>query len=291
MKLSCNTIQDLLPLVVEDLATVDTVIVVNEHVQHCSECRKEFEELQVSKIDFEAKEELEAIPLKDVKRKIKKRTIYIAVLTALIISLLLFIGLDKTTKPIPLTFNEAIESTEVKEGQLIINFTSDVSDFNIVYSDSDKKEYDVMAWKNNISTLFEYEKPRMTVLEIDDNKPTSVHFINQGGKLDIPIYGHDDMGGRLTLPRLAINYYFLVMGVAFIVTILLSLLFRKKKKMKELTTILLFLTLSYLLTHIFVFGTGGSTHHMNRDLFFVSITALLTFSILILIRYKNNLIR
>ena len=41
MKLSCETIQDMLPLVADDLASGDTVKLVNNHIKDCEECKQE----------------------------------------------------------------------------------------------------------------------------------------------------------------------------------------------------------------------------------------------------------
>lgn len=291
MKLSCNVIQDILPLAVEDLASKETMVLVNEHIKDCAECRKEYEELKISTVDFMDKKELEAIPLKNVKKKLKNRNIYTGVLTALIISLLLFIGFDKATEPIPLSYVEAIESVENKDGKVFIKFKKEVSNYDIEESRYDEIDYNIMAWKTNIGTLFKESKAKTTVIDIEEGKPVSVHYINQGGGLDIPIYGKYYDGGRATLPRLAMNYYLYIMIVIFMLFMILSLIFRKKDQIKKITMGIMFFSLSYILAHMVVFwGVQGITHHMNRDLSFIAIIAILIFSIIITIRSKYNFI-
>lgn len=50
MKLSCDTIQDMLPLVAEDLASEDTVKLVKEHIKDCKDCKLEYEDIKETKI-------------------------------------------------------------------------------------------------------------------------------------------------------------------------------------------------------------------------------------------------
>lgn len=291
MKLSCDTIQDILPLVVEELASEDTEKLVNDHLKDCSQCRKEYEELKPSKIDFGVKKELEAIPLKDVKRKLKNRNIYTGVLTAFIIALVLIIVFDKATKPIPLSFVAAIESTEIEDGKVFIKFKPEVSNYSIVSSSYDDINHEIMAWKTNVSTLFERGEGKTTVISIDEEKPVLVRYISQDSELDTLIYGEYQEGYRLTLPRLAMNYYLFIMGIIFVISVILSFKFRKMDKIKKITNIIMVFALSYILAHIVIFGTGGPTHHMNRDLFFVIVTTMLLFVIFILSIYKSDFIK
>ncbi len=292
MKLSCNTIQDLLPLVVEDLASEDTVNLVEEHIRDCPLCRREYEDLKAAKIDYKAKNQLESIPLKKVKRKLKSRNIYIGVLTALIVSLLLFVGLDKLTKPIPLSFQEAIESTEIEDGKIFIEFKEEVSNYNIVSGDYDEINYDIMAWKTSIGNLFERGEAKTTVINIDEEKPVFVRYISQDSELDKFIYGKGQEGHSLTLPRLAMNYYFFLMGIIFLISVILSFIFRRMDRIKKIVNTIMIFSLSYISAHILIlFASEGRTHHMSRDLTFVIITTILIFTILLLLVYRDTLMK
>lgn len=291
MKLTCNTIKDILPLVVEDLASEDTVKLINEHIEKCPECSREYEELKAAKIDYKAKNELESIPLKNINRKLKNRNIYIGLVSALIISLLLIIGLNIATKPIPLSFEEAIESTEVEDGKVFIEFMPEVSNYNLVSNNYDGIEFEIMAWKTNISSLFKRGEAKNTVISIDEEEPVLVRFISQASELDKLIYGKDQEGYILTLPRLAMNYYLILMAIVFIISGILSLIFRKMDKINKITKTIMIFAFSYVFSHIVMFGFGGSTHHMNRDLSFVIITTILIFSIFILLVYKDDFIK
>lgn len=287
MKLSCNTIQDMLPLVADNLASEDTAELVSEHIETCKECREEYEEIKGfdNLID---KERIKAIPLKSIKRKLKTKNIYTGVLTVLVVSLIILIGIDKTTKPIPISFNEAIESTKYEDGKIFVKFTPDVTDYDITVYGSN---YDIMAWKTNISKVFKSNEAKNIVIDVNEETGASVYYIDQRGELDHriygPIYGAGDGEGRLTLPRLAMNYYAYLMGIIFLVFLSLSILFRKKEKIKKIASSVMLLSLSYITSHILILGTRGSTHHMMRDLSFVIAATILIFSIFIGLRYKE----
>lgn len=291
MKLTCNTIQDLLPLVVEDLTSEDTEKLVEDHIENCPICKGEYEELKAAKLDYKRENELEAIPLKKVNSKIKKGNIYTGIMAALIISLLLIIGLNLATKPIPLSYQQAIESTEVAEGKLFIKFRPEVSNYDIVQINYGGMEYEIMAWKTNKSSLFERGEGKSAVISIDKEKPVRVLFISQTSELDKMIYGEEQEGYSLTLPRLAMNYYLMAMIIILIISGILSLIFRKKDKIYKVTRIIMVFALSYIISHIAIFGPGGSTHHISRDLSFVLVSSLLTFTILILLLYKKDFIK
>ena len=291
MKITCNVVQDMLPLVAEDLASGDTVTLVGEHIKNCPDCKDEYNELKKSKTDFKYEDDLEAAPIRDISRKLKKRRMYTGVLTGLIISLFLVLVFDKTTKAIPLSFNEAIESTRVEDEKLFIKFKEDVSNYDIVSTKGENINYEIMAWKTSLSKFIKNES-KTTVIDIENGKSTLVYYISQGDELDKIIYGDNPYsnGGVLTLPRLAMNFYVTAMGLILLVSSVLLFLFRKKSKINKAFTIISFFSGSYILSHLVILGLRGSTHHILRDLAFVGITTILIFSLSILIRYKEKYI-
>ena len=291
MKITCNIVKDMLPLVAEDLASEDTINFVENHLKDCPDCKEEYNELIKSKTDFKYEDDLEAAPMKDISRKLKKRRIYTGILVGLIISLFFVLVFDKLTKAIPLSFEQAIESTKIENEKLFIKFKEEVSNYNIVSNMGEEINYDIMAWKTNLSKFIK-EDDKNTVIDIDNEKPVIVYYISQGDKLDKIIYGKDSHfnGGVLTLPRLAMNFYVTTMGVILLASSFLLFIFRKKHKINKVFTIISFFSLSYILSHLVILGIGGSTHHIIRDLAFVSISAILIFAISILLRYKDKYI-
>jgi len=48
LKISCNVILDLIPLVKDGVASDDSTIVVNDHIKNCESCKSEFETIEVA---------------------------------------------------------------------------------------------------------------------------------------------------------------------------------------------------------------------------------------------------
>lgn len=284
MKLTCNIIEDIMPLVAEDLASDDTVRLVEDHIESCPRCKKEYTELKSSKINHNSINKTEAIPLESIKRKLKIRNIYIGFLSSLIICLLSILIINIATKPIPLSYTDAIDSTKIENGKLFINFNSIVSNYSI---ESYGSEHEIMAWKTNISKFFNHSEAKNTVIDIDNDKTTIVSFISQNNELDKIMYGEIDGEGQLTLPRLAINYYLFAMTILFVVTVLLFFLFKNAVQIKKILKIIIIFSLSYILGHISIVGVNGTTHHMIRDLSFLIVSSILYFLIIILFVYKD----
>ena len=291
MKLTCNTIGDMLPLVAEDLASQDTIKLVEDHIKDCSKCRDEYEELSGSRLDFSKREDLDTIPLKNVKKKLKNRNLYTGILTAFIISLILFIGFDKVTKPIAIPYGTALESVETQGDLVYINFNEVVSDYEIVNYGGN--EYDLMAWKTYLSNFLKKGEDKSVVINPNGEKINRIYYISQDQEIDKLIYGSPETenGGRLTLPRLAMNYYLLIVGGIFTLFLLATVIFQKKEKISKITLPIMLISVSYILAHIVILGLNGTSHHILRDLLFVLIAAILFFIILILLVYKGNLIK
>lgn len=291
MKLTCNTIGDMLPLVVEDLASEDTIKLVKNHIKDCSKCRDAYEEISTSRLDFTKKEDLDTIPLKNVKKKLKNRNLYTGILTAFIISLILFIGFDKVTKPIAISYGKAVESIEKQDDLVYINFNEDVTDYEIVNYHGN--EYELMAWKTYFGNLFKNGENKSVVINANGENVDRIYYISQGQEIDKLIYGSPETenGGKLTLPRLAMNYYLLIIGGIFVFFLILNILFQKNERITKITLPIMLISVSYILAHIVILGLNGTTHHILRDLSFVLIAGILVFIILIMLVYKDNLIK
>lgn len=291
MKISCNTFGDMLPLVVEGLASEDTIRLVHDHIKDCPKCKAEYEEVISSKLDLPNRQELDTIPLKSVNRKLKNRNIYTGILTAFIISLILFIGFDKVTKPISMSYGKAVESISQQDDLIIVNFKEEVTDYEIVNYTGN--EYELMAWKTALASMWKRDEKKSAVINPNGEKVNRIYYISQGDELDRLIYGKSETenGGQLTLPRLAMNYYSLLAGVIFVLSLLATLIFKKKEIIRRMILPIMLLALSYVLGHIVILGLNGTTHHILRDLYFVGISSILFFIIFILLIYKDNFIK
>lgn len=83
---NCNIIKDILPLYVDDVVSDDTKKMINDHLEHCLECRRE--------LDFMKKEiyipaEKETI-IENFKKKFKHKKLIISGISIILTGLILF---------------------------------------------------------------------------------------------------------------------------------------------------------------------------------------------------------
>lgn len=92
-KINCNIIQDLLPLYIDGIASEDTRILVEEHMENCVSCRKIYEEIQNDLLfPVKASEtEAEKKELRSFKKFLAKRRFYTISLSVMA-SLIFLIG-------------------------------------------------------------------------------------------------------------------------------------------------------------------------------------------------------
>ena len=92
MKISCDVIEDLLPLYVDDMVSEDSRQLVEEHLKECTTCQKMMEEMKKENSLGHGKEgladaERKAIePLKKIRRKIRRKRIAAVLMAAVLVA-------------------------------------------------------------------------------------------------------------------------------------------------------------------------------------------------------------
>ncbi len=108
MKYPCNVIRDLLPLYVDEVCSLESRKMIEEHLKECSECKAYMESMsddvpkenKIIRVDPES-ESRKASSLRNIKKKFQRRQIFTAVITALIIvcvSIAVIGGLKRTKR-------------------------------------------------------------------------------------------------------------------------------------------------------------------------------------------------
>ena len=82
----CNIVKDLMALYVDDMLTEDSKEFVEEHMKTCPECKEEYRQMSAQ---IQIPMNMDAKPIKKVKRKIWKRMILAVLLTAVVCVLFL----------------------------------------------------------------------------------------------------------------------------------------------------------------------------------------------------------
>ena len=94
MKITCNIIEDLLPLYVEDMVSEDSRKLVEEHLKGCPDCRKMQEEMmRENRLTAGIKDsnsvqinKTEAESLKKIRRRIRKKRILSVILAVVLVA-------------------------------------------------------------------------------------------------------------------------------------------------------------------------------------------------------------
>ena len=230
---------------------------------------------------------------KDRKINFRSRSIITGALVGFVVTLLLFIAFEKVTKPLPITYENALESIESKDEFILIQFKEAVSDYEIQFSYYEGNNvYRIMAWETYLSKLSEPSESKTAIISDKNGKVDLVYYMDQDGEKDKLIFGNIDYYiGTIAYPMLFLNLLFVGAGVIFGILLLISLIFKKHKVISKISLPLMLLPLSYVLSYIVVVGISGMTYHIKRDLFFIVITAILFFKVFILALYNEELIK
>lgn len=85
-EIKCTIIQDVLPLYVDEVVSQDTKEMVDEHLQHCERCQKEYDSMkQELYIPVENKISL----FKDISKKWRKKKVIISITSVLLTAIIL----------------------------------------------------------------------------------------------------------------------------------------------------------------------------------------------------------
>lgn len=135
MKITCDIIKDLLPLYVEDMVSMDSKKLVDEHLCTCDSCTKELAGLvKTPKVPVEVETE----SLKRVETTIRRRRI-LAVMAAVFLMAALVLGVNLfLNAKVFLTADQAVVSAQATEdGSLVIRYSDLVTETGSV------------AWEDN----------------------------------------------------------------------------------------------------------------------------------------------
>lgn len=136
--INCNIIKDILPLYVDDVVSDDTKKMIEEHLEHCEECKKEVE-LMKQEICIPA--EKEASLMKNFKKKWRNKKLVISGLSVLLTGLILFGAFSfifHYDRFVPYT--ESLIKIETQDDDMLVSHYYGVSYYSIAASHPIKLE-------------------------------------------------------------------------------------------------------------------------------------------------------
>lgn len=291
MKLSCDVINDLLPLYAEGMVSQDTGKLVKEHLETCTNCTKQ---LEFYKKPSEIPMDMDTEPFIKIKRKLFRKRIELVAITIALVLAIVIIGMALITSPEYLPYSsDMMTLTEYEDGRIIVTFKEQVAGYDInkiKAQDGVGYSYHIIAWDTIFNRYFIKNNIQSFILNPEGHDVSSVYYYSADGTEDILIFGEDqnEHGGVITLPRLVLGYYFIIATILVILCGIFLFAYRKEGKIRKLLEKVFMLSASYLISHLCIKGLKSTSYLVQRDLYAI---LLLMIPICCLLLVSVNLIR
>ncbi len=119
MKISCQIIEDLLPLYAENLVSEDSKQLVENHLKECQHCQEVLKNSKLPSISIQSQEN-KAEPIKKIKKKLKKRTILTVCISVVLVIALIGTIFSITPPSIDYGESELFSLSERKAAAMLV---------------------------------------------------------------------------------------------------------------------------------------------------------------------------
>ena len=278
MSKKCNLIKDILPLYVEDMASSDTREFVSEHLEHCEECRAEFERMR-KPADFIP--DTDIVPLKRIKRDLfirRLQTIFFTAILACAIVAVVF-GILTSPKFYPYS-DDLLNVVDSPNGDIIVTFDDKVTGYSCTkefHDETGTEVYWVNAWTTTWDLYLSNRGNQNVVIPSESATKIQIFFSQNNGSEDVLIYGADDNAQQdiVTLPRQILLPYFIL---AFFATVILSVIRFVLKNKPEIIIwfdrAILF-PIAYMAAQLCTKGINFTAYSSQRDFCIIVLVAIL----------------
>lgn len=260
MKISCNIIKDLLPPYAEGMVSDDSAALIDDHIGSCVPCREVLASLRQDPV---VSAQTDTAALEHLQRNLRRRRISAAVLAILITATVLFAMFNYLYSPVYLSAEEAVASVTDKGDVVIVELSAQAEYCrweDSVDPDTGRKSVTFIAARHRWNVLMESIFGSET--KADDSRQMYLaankdiwYASTESGEEDTLLWGEEPSGGRISLPRLVLGYYFLMSLTGGVVLLIPALIFRKKIPGKILGVICT-LCFSFALSDLI--ATGGN---------------------------------
>lgn len=300
MKKKCNIIKDLLPLYVENMVSDDTKQFVEEHINECEECKQEYEMLKSdTKMQNRIQEENNPVKsMEKIKTTINKNKTYTILISSMTAIIAVITICSYLTSPNYISYSELSEPITIIEDNGVISLT-----FTGEYELSDRNtenEYSITLYNTMWNQIWGISKEQTIIVNPNKEDVSLIYYVSNKDELDEVIYRdksnivtYDDSqfitGGVVTLPRLVLNYYFLIV---FGITLSLGFILLCVKSLPRVKTILTFIIgfpISYMTSHILIVGGLNSSFDVIRDLYLILILSIPVYLLYYLLYKKRTI--
>lgn len=235
MKITCDVIRDLMPLAAEELASADSAELVREHLEGCESCRSVFEEIKKPPVVMP-----EEPGLNTVRQSIRRRRLLTALCAVMVVCGFGCWFLSWLTEPIYLDENIITSMEPGAQGNVMLTFDAaavgeETFQFEVASSPAGET---YTAWTSRwLRMKWNEPEPRKITVPANVVHNGIYYFTDRDGEADLLIYENPEKyvnGGKMTLPRLYLSFYFMMALIMGAVVLVLAALLRKRKAGKWL---------------------------------------------------------
>lgn len=279
-RVSCDVIEDLIPLYAEDMLSEDSSKLVEEHLDACEECRaylNELKEMEALPPDTDTK------PLKNIQQTIQKKKWHAILLSILITLFVSALAVIYMTAPNYLPYaEEVVTVNETENGFSVLDFHEKVAGYDIQsYEAESGAVYHLTTWSTTWQDWTDAGEIDPIVLNPNGEQVEAVYYYQADGTEDQLIYGEDphENGGVVTLPRLSLSYFAIVAGVALLIGLAILFAVRANDIYFDRMLKIVFAPFSYLVAQLLVTGWTTTTYSLIRDMSAILLVALLLYGV------------
>lgn len=258
-QITCNVIEDLLPLYQEDMLSGDSKQLVEEHIQHCEACRKKMSDMKHALI---LPREKDASPILSLKKRLFKKKIMLIAITTFVVMAIVILFLVYVRSPIPIVYSEElVKAEEMDSGAVVVTLSSDIDGYIISEGDTSENSlegcnYDITVWNTLWNKYFNSGKTQSIII---NEKVKSIYFYyadtdEAEAVENVLVYGTPMNGGFVVLPRHVLTIYFVLMLMLFLLIGVIRIGVRKWKRASRVIEVIWLIPLAYMISHFLVKG-------------------------------------
>lgn len=280
MNRKCNIVKDLIPLYVEDMVSEDTKDFIEEHLEHCTECCSELEQIRK---DAEIVPNMDVAPLKKLKEKLLLKRVQTILFTAALVFAIAASVFAMMSSPQFFPYSEdLVQITENQSGVVTITFAHEVTGYSYITSQDEEtgtEIYRINAWDTVWDKNFSNRGEQNMVITLTPQADVKVYYVQNNGSEDVLLYGlhTDDNVSTITLPRLVLMPYFLLALLVFVTLLIIRYFLRKQEILKMWLDRILPLPLSYMIAHLCTKGLSFKSYATQRDFCMIILVAILLY--------------
>ncbi len=289
-RINCDVIKDLLPLYIDKILSDSSKELVENHLNECENCKKEYENLKTnfisSKIMIDENEDKKNIS--NLKRMINKDKRYSILIVALIVIIFMITNFAHLSKRDYIDYPYSnIEITTSAEGIVSLSF---LGAYELYEYEEDV--YDLSIYTSDFLYLTQSVRYQNITVNPNGEEIKTIYYVSNSGREDEVIYGMNPNGeysGTVTVPRLVLNYYFSMAIIGIIILVIIRLLFKKNIKLKNIIDLIILLFTAYVISHILIMGWSSVTYQILVDFPLILILTALVWLLLFAIKkYKTQ---